>query len=37
MQWEALEGKIVSWNQYMRIAVSCLLPALKCFSVLLGL
>lgn len=29
MPWEALEGKIVSWNQYMRIAVSCFLPAFK--------
>jgi hypothetical protein len=29
MQWEALEGKIVNWNQYMRIAVSFFLPDLK--------
>ena len=29
MQWEALKGKIVSWNQYMRVAVSCFFPASK--------
>jgi hypothetical protein len=29
MQWEALKGKIVSWNQYMRVAVSCFFHATK--------
>jgi exocyst complex protein 7 len=29
MEWEAIEGKIVSWNQYMRVVVSCLLPDFK--------